>query len=175
MWALRVSDPVVLARMATIADRLAGAIVPVSREDAHVTAWVCGFPCAVPALDDDVADATIAAQRAAVAHLRPPRLVVGAPNAFATCAFLEVHDPHGDLTALRHALAVPGAGEVRFAPYQPHVTVGRFHDTRPASPIAVALGEFRAGERFAPHPFHDSALELVILDARNPDRRLAPG
>jgi hypothetical protein len=174
VWALRVHDPVVVARMGAVADRLAGAIVPVPRGDAHVTAWVCGFPCAAPTLDDDVADAIIAAQRAAVSRLRlqGPRLVVGAPNAFATCAFLEIHDPHGDLASLRQALAVPGARELRFAPYQPHVTVGRFHDTRSTGPLAAALGALRAGGRFGAHPFHDSVLELVILDARNPDRRL---
>jgi 2'-5' RNA ligase len=175
LWALRVSDAAVLARMAAVADRLADAIVPVHREDAHVTTWVCGFPCAVPALDDDVAPAILTAQQTAVRNRPPPRLVVGAPNAFATCAFLEVHDPHGDLAALRQALDVPGAREVRFAPYQPHVTVGRFHDTRPAAPIAAALAAFRASDRFALHAFDDSALELVTLDARNPDRRLPPG
>ena len=30
VWALRVVDPVVIARMAAVADRLAGAIVPVA-------------------------------------------------------------------------------------------------------------------------------------------------
>ena len=170
VWALRVVDPVVIARMAAVADRLAGAIVPVAPERAHVTVWVCGFPCAAPRLDDDVAETTLAAQRRAVAHLPRPRLVVGAPNAFATCAFLEVHDPHGDLAALRAALAVPGAKEVRFAPYQPHVTVGRFGDTRPAASIARMLAALRDGEPVAPHAVADSRLELLELDARAPDR-----
>jgi hypothetical protein len=135
-----------------------------------VTAWVCGFPAAVPTLDDDVADAILDAQRAAVSRLPPPRLSVGAPNAFATCAFLEVHDPHGDLAALRTALAVPGAKEVRFARYQPHVTVGRFGDSRPVAPIARALAALRAGDRDAPHAVGDSRVELIELDARAPDR-----
>jgi hypothetical protein len=170
LWALRVVDPVVIARMAAVAARLAGAIVPVTAAQAHVTTWVCGFPSAAPALDDDVADAIIAAQRRAVANLPCPRLVVGAPNAFATCAFLEVHDPHGDVAALRAALAIPGANEVRFAPYQPHVTVGRFGDTRPAAPIARVLAALRDGEHAAPRAVADSRLELLELDARAPDR-----
>src|SRR5678815_5733562 len=55
VWALRVTDAAVIARMAAVADRLAGAIVPVQPEDAHVTVWVCGFPAAAPRFDDDVA------------------------------------------------------------------------------------------------------------------------
>ena len=170
VWALRVVDPVVIARMAAVADRLGGAIVPVAPERAHVTVWVCGFPCETPRLDDDVAETILVAQRRAVARLPRPRLVVGAPNAFATCAFLEVHDPHGDVAALRAALAVPAAKEVRFAPYQPHVTVGRFGDTRPAAPVAGALATLRDKEHVVFRTVADSALELVELDARAPDR-----
>jgi hypothetical protein len=171
LWALRVTDPVVLARMTTVAEVLGAAVVPVKVRDAHVTAWVCGFPTTSPSPenDDDVAEATIAAQRAAVAQVPGVRLLVGAPNAFATCAFLEVHDPHGDLAALRGALAVPGAKEVRFAPYQPHVTVGRFDDSRPVGPIAAALGALRASARLPIHAV-ECAVELIELDARAPDR-----
>jgi 2'-5' RNA ligase len=158
VWALRIADADVVARMAAVAAPLASAIVPVAPDDAHVTAWVCGFPSVAPAFDDDVAEAVLAAQRAAVARLAPPRLTIAAPNAFATCAFLEVQDPHGELTALRAALMVPGAREVRFAHYQPHVTVGRFKDTRPTAPIAEALRALRASDRFATRPIHASAI-----------------
>ena len=66
VWALRVIDPAVTARMSAVAERLGDSLVRVRSEDAHVTAWVCGFPAAVPTLDDDVADAILDAQRAAV-------------------------------------------------------------------------------------------------------------
>lgn len=167
VWALRVSDPAVTARMAAVADRLGDSIVRVRPQDAHVTVWVCGFPAAVPTLDDDVAEAILDAQRAAVSGLRPPRLIVGAVNAFATCVFLEIDDRYGDLAALRAALAVPGANEVRFARYLPHVTVGRFGDSRPAAPIARALSALRGGDG---HAVRDCHLELIELDARAPDR-----
>jgi 2'-5' RNA ligase len=170
VWALRVLDPTVIARMSAVAARLGDGIVPVASKDAHVTAWVCGFPAARPMLDDDVADAVLDAQRLVVSKLRPPRLTVGGPNAFATCAFLEVHDPRGELAALRAALAAPGAREVRFAAYQPHVTVGRFADTRPAAPIARALAALRESNDFGPHAVRDSRVELIELDARAPDR-----
>ena len=169
VWALRVRDPVVGDRMDTVAARLTDAIVPVRKDDAHITAWVCGFLCATPAFDDDVAEAIIAAQCRAVAQSPRPRLLVGAANAFATCAFLEVHDPHGDLAALRATLAVPGAKEVRFARYRPHVTVGRFVDTRPAAPIAAVLESLRSA-LVELRAVRDLDLELIELDARAPDR-----
>jgi hypothetical protein len=157
VWALRVIDPEVVARMAAVAANVGEGIVRVRPEDAHVTAWVCGFPAVVPRLDDDVDETILDAQRAAVAGLRRPRLTLGAPNAFATCVFLEVHDPHGDLAALRAALAVPGAREVRFAGYQPHITVGRFGDSRAAAPIARALAALRA-DAAAPHAIRSGVL-----------------
>jgi 2'-5' RNA ligase len=170
VWALRVSDPRVTARMASVAGRLGDAVVPVRAEDAHVTTWVCGFPATAPTLDDDVGESIVAAQRAATTRLPPARLVVGAPSAFSTCAFLEVHDPHGDLAAMRAALAVPGALEIRFSRYQPHVTVGRFRDARAATPIAEALASLRRDRDAAPFAVDGCALELVALDARAPDR-----
>ena len=170
VWALRVEDAAVIARMAEVAGRLGDALVPVAPAQAHVTVWVCGFPAATPVFDDDVHEQVLAAQRVAAAGMPRPRLLVGAPNAFATCAFLEVHDPHGDLAALRAALAVPNAREVRFAAYQPHVTVGRFRDSRPAAPIARALAALRDGAPVALRPVHDARLELIELDAREPDR-----
>ena len=55
MWALRVDDAAVIARMAEVAGRLGDAIVPVAPAQAHVTVWVYGFPAAAPVFDDDVA------------------------------------------------------------------------------------------------------------------------
>ena len=65
---------------------------------------------------------------------------------------------------------MPGAREVRFAAYQPHVTVGHFRDSRPAAPIARALAALRDGAPVALRPVHDGCLELIELDAREPDR-----
>ena len=170
VWALRVIDPAVTARMSAVAERLGDSLVRVRSEDAHVTAWVCGFPAAVPTLDDDVADAILDAQRAAVSRLPPPRLSVGAPNAFATCAFLEVHDP-----TRRSRGAADGArgsgregGAVRALPAARH---GRaFRRQPPVAPIARALAALRAGARDAPRAVRDSRVELIELDARAPDR-----
>lgn len=170
VWAVRVSTSAVLERSAAVAGRLGDAIVPVPARDAHVTAWVCGFPTAHPRRDDDIAEATLAEQCARMEGVGRTRLTVGAVNAFATCAFLEVEDPFGALADLRRALNVPGAREIRFAPYLPHVTVGRFVDTRPTGPLAATLEELRQGPHAMPLAVVDGSLALFELDARAPER-----
>jgi hypothetical protein len=90
------------------------------------------------------------------------RLRVGGAGCFASCAVLEVHDPHGDLARLRARLAAHGR-EIRFAPYLPHITVGAFGDSFPPAPIAAALQPWRR----APEIVHVAgAVELVEIDAR---------
>lgn len=170
VWALRVSTPAVLARAAAIAERLGDAIVPVPAHDAHVTAWVCGFPTAQPSRDDDVAEAVLAEQCRHMDGVGGTRLTVGAVNAFATCVFLEVEDPSGALADVRRKLSVPGAREIRFAPYLPHLTVGRFVDTRPAGALAATLEELRRGPHATPLTAVDASLALLELDARAPER-----
>lgn len=166
VWILEIDEPAALARQAAVADRLAGLVVPVPPGRAHVTVWVCGFPCKTPVHDDDVTEAVLEAQVAAARKVTAARLALGAANAFLTCAFLEVHDRAGELAALRAALAVPGAREVRFSGYLPHLTIGRFPDARPTAPIAARLEPLRALE---PIPLLPSALALIELDARAPE------
>lgn len=170
VWALRVSTPEVLARAAVVATRLGGAIDPVPARHAHVTIWVCGFPAAQPRRSDDVAEAVLAEQCRRVESVGRTRFTVGAVNAFATCAFLEVDDAAGELADLRRRLHVAGAPEIRFAPYVPHVTVGRFVDTRPTAPLAASLGELRRGRHSSRLVVADASLALFELDARAPDQ-----
>lgn len=173
VWLLRVTDTFARRRQAVAAGRLGSAVVPVPPTDLHVTVWVSGFPCERARLDDDVPVATLLAQRSAVSGAPLPRLSLGAPGAFATCAFFEVHDPSGDLAALRETLAHAGAPEVRFAPYRPHLTIGRFADTRAAAPVAAIIARMRGNQRFAARPLRAVSLELVELDARSPERHVS--
>lgn len=170
VWALRVSAPAVLARAAEVAVRLGDAIVAVPAREAHVTLWVCGFPAARPERSDDVAEEIVREQCRRMEGTGGTRLTVGSPNAFATCAFLEVDDGRGELAALRERLQLPGTREVRFSPYLPHLTVGRFVDSRPVAPLAAAIAELRQGVHAAPLSVADAALTLFELDARAPER-----
>jgi 2'-5' RNA ligase len=173
VWALRVSAPAVLARAAEVAARLGEAVVAVPARDAHVTVWVCGFPAERRQRNDDVEEDVLREQCLRVAGTRVTRMTVGRPNAFATCAFLEVDDEHGELEALRARLHVAGAPEIRFSPYLPHVTVGRFVDSRPVAPLAAAIAELRQGTHAAPLAVTDATLTLFELDARAPERMKA--
>jgi 2'-5' RNA ligase len=165
VWLVRAPDPVIRDRLAAAADLLAPHGVHALPEP-HVTVFVAGFPSAAPTHGDDIAEAVLDAQAAALSDPLPsPRLRVGSVNAFASCPILEVEDPHGDLERLRSKLA-SFHPEVRFAPYVPHLTVGVFSDTRPVAPIAAALTRLRA---LPPLEFRPDAVELVTFDTTRPN------
>lgn len=167
VWVLAMDAPAVHARTDAVRDALGDAVVPVPPVDRHVTTWVAGFPAAAPQRPDDVAQAALDA--AAAAPLPGPvRLEVGPANAFRSCAMLEVRDPHGDLARLRAALAVHHP-EQRWAPYRPHLTVGRFWDARPTAPIRAALAPHRA---LPPLPVVARTLHLVAVDPQVADAPL---
>lgn len=161
VWLLRAVDPAILARLDMVRDALAPFGVEAIAEP-HVTVFVAGFPAARPLEDDDIAEATLAAQAEALgAELPSPRLAIGGASAFLSCPILEVQDPHGNLEAIRARLGALRR-EVRFAPYVPHLTIGTFVDSRPTGPIAAVLEGLRA---LPPLALRAEALELVTFDA----------
>ena len=163
VWVFRVKDPEVLARLSQAREALAGQIAPMPERDAHVTAFVSGFPVSDPRLDDDINETTLDAMVASLRADPPPapRLIVGGLNAFLSCAFLEVLEPSGDLSGIRDRLA-GGAREIRFSAYLPHVTAGLFR-TGPTPPLAEAIRPLR---RLTPLVYQPGILELVEFDAR---------
>ncbi len=169
VWLAPVTAPEPLASLEALQRALGAAIVPVAVP--HVTLWVAGFPAAAPRHDDDVAEAELAAQLEALRCWREAggrlRVTFGQANAFLSAAFVEVHDDHGDLARARAALAAPGGREVRFCPYLPHLTAGRFSAEAPTAPLATAIERLRTApaRRAADLP----ALALCELDAHAPD------
>ncbi len=146
VWLAPVTAPGPLAGLAELQRALRAAIVPVAYP--HVTLWVAGFPASSPRLDDDVAEAELDAQLDAVRAWRAAggrlRVTFGYANAFLSAAFVEVHDAHGDLAAVRAALAAPGGRELRFAPYLPHLTAGRFRKQQGTAELVHAIERLRA-------------------------------
>lgn len=142
---------------------LGGAFVPAALDQLHVTVFVAGFPTPTPALDDDVALEALAAMARRVERLRagPPRLWVGGANAFLSCPFLEVHEVGADLARVRLALG-EGAREIRFADYNPHVTLGAIPSAVDTAALRRCLGPLR---RLPPLPLRAVALELVSFEA----------
>lgn len=167
VWLLRAGVPAVQARMRLVAEALGDAVEPTPPAEAHVTLWVAGFPTATPTLDDDVAEEILEEQaralQATFGEGGPLRLTVGGANAFFTCAVLDVFDPDGALAAMRACLDQRGK-ELRFGPYNPHVTAGRFIDRRDRAPLAAALAPLRS-LRSLPLDVH--AVELCTFDAQS--------
>lgn len=161
VWLLRVNDPAVRARVARVRAAFDGELVPVADQDLHITVWVAGFPTDRPALDDDIDEAVLGRQAHALREAAPVRLAVGGLHPFLTCLVLRVDDPHDDLGALRRRLAL-GPPELRFGPWLPHITVGRFPAVRPTAELTARVGALRWR---AALPVCLREIELVELDA----------
>lgn len=166
VWAIRIDEPRVLARVASLRTALGDAIEAIPAADLHVTTFVAGFPCSgEPRHDDDIPWSVLDAQAVTLHRAldTPIPLEIGGANAFASCAFLDVHDARGGLARLRRALAEKHR-EIRFESYTPHVTVGRFRATRPTPPIAATLAQHRPAP---PIRVTANAIDLVTFDARH--------
>lgn len=126
LWSIPVECPRVLERMRMARERLGDWLHPPGERQAHITLFVCGFPSAAPERDDDIATAVLEAQHKALAALHPTpfELRIGGLDSFASAAFLGVADD-GRLEPLRSALGQL-SGEVRQAPYVPHLTLGLY-------------------------------------------------
>lgn len=126
LWSIPVECPRVLARLDAARALLGDWLHPPGLRQAHITLFVCGFPCAMPQHDDDIATTRLEDQQGALEALRmaPFELSIGGLDSFASAAFLTVGEDAA-LDRLRQALGRFTA-EVRQAPYVPHLTVGLY-------------------------------------------------
>lgn len=136
LWSIPVECPRVLARLDAARALLGDWLHPPGLRQAHITLFVCGFPCAEPGHDDDIATTRLDAQRDSLEALRmaPFELSIGGLDSFASAAFLTVGED-ARLDHLRQALGRLAA-EVRQAPYVPHLTVGLYR-------MAASTAEWR--------------------------------
>ncbi|MDG9924643.1 MULTISPECIES: 2'-5' RNA ligase family protein [unclassified Pseudomonas] len=158
LWALAVECPAVLARMQAARQLLGDWLHPPGVRQAHITLFVCGFPCTVPRYDDDIALERLDAQRRAIQALRmaPLELRIGGLDSFASAAFLSVQED-GQLDQLRQALAQL-APEVRQAEYVPHITVGLYRQA-----VSAANWRQRAMPLFDCPPLRLPVREVQLL------------
>lgn len=170
VWLLRVNDAAVRARVARVRAAFDGELVPVADEDLHITVWVAGFPTDRPALDDDIDEGVLRRQADALRGAAEVRLAVGGLHPFLTCLVLRVDDSRGELGALHERLAL-GPAELRFGPWLPHITVGRFPAARPTAELTARVGALRAQ---AALPICLREIERVDLDACHWDAPLRP-
>ena len=144
VWGIRVSAESVLERVAAVQQELGSGVRKMPLGELHITCWVAGFPTSVsPVHNDDIREAALERQAEALQDHRSFRLLVGGTNSFTTAPFLEVYDPDGGLASLRQTLARCGPNEVRFAPYQPHVTVGTARADIPTASVQACLAARR--------------------------------
>ncbi|MBM7123955.1 2'-5' RNA ligase family protein [Dyella flava] len=145
VWMIPVDDPALLDYIASVQDRLADMLYPMSQRQAHLTVFVCGFECPECVMDDDFSQQQLQAQINALHLARGTscELPLASPDSFASAAFIPVGDPQGRLATWREMLARESR-EVRQAAYTPHITLGLYRRVVPAEIVRQRLNEIEA-------------------------------
>jgi 2'-5' RNA ligase len=142
VWIIPVNDPALLDYIEATRRRLADLLHPSQQRQPHLTLFVCGFEQPSHVADDDFSPAQLHDQIESLQSLRGAAcsLALGAPDSFASAAFIPVLDPSGQLTQWRCALEV-AAKEVRQSTYVPHITLGLYRRKATAEEIRQRLVE----------------------------------
>jgi 2'-5' RNA ligase len=145
VWVIPVSDSVLLDYIEAARRRLADLLHPALQRQPHLTLFVCGFEQEAPVADDDFSPAQLHEQIGSLQRLRGAAcsLALGAPDSFASAAFIPVLDSSSQLTQWRSALEV-AAKEVRQAIYVPHITLGLYKRKATAEEVRQRLREIDA-------------------------------
>lgn len=163
VWAIDVDTPALRTASATMREHLADCLLPDYQRQAHVTLHLCGFPAAIPKLDDDFPTAILQAQIAALQAGAPPpfTLEIGCPDSFSSAAYFSVDDHAGGIQATRRALAENRNPDATF-PYTPHVTFGLYRD---AFPLPALIQRMAAGDAAPPMRLKIERLTLMVYEA----------
>ena len=163
VWITPVNDLALLDYIEATRLRLADLLHPSQQRQPHLTLFVCGFEQPVRVADDDFLPAQLHDQIESLQRLRSAAcsLALGAPDSFASAAFVPAMDPSGQLAQWRCALEV-AAKEVRQAIYVPHITLGLYKRIATAEEIRQRLREIDAPSM----PLRISQLHYATYDAR---------
>lgn len=144
IWMVPIDCPQVLGYMAEVTDQLADLLHPTQRQP-HLTVFVCGFEQPHRVQDDDFTAVQLQQQRTALEALRYSActLQVGRPDSFSSAAYLSVIDPDGHLAVWRSALG-ERCSEIRFGPYEPHITLGLYRQQISAAALRERLDRLPA-------------------------------
>src|SRR5690606_22906265 len=118
---------------------------PPGARQAHLTLFVCGFAQPAERFDDDFTPQRLQAQIEQLRRSAGPacELPLGAPDSFASAAFLPVGDPEGRLARWR-AILGSASEEIRQADYVPHITLGLYRRQIDAQTLRQRLAELPA-------------------------------
>ena len=163
VWVIPVNDPVLLDYIEAARRRLADLLHPSQQRQPHLTLFVCGFAQQVAVADDDFSPIQLSNQIESLQNLRGVACAhpLGAPDSFATAAFIPVIDSSGQLTQWRRALE-GSAKEVRQANYLPHITLGLYKRKATAEEVRQRLREIDAPSM----SLRISQLHYATYDAR---------
>jgi 2'-5' RNA ligase len=163
VWIIPVNDSLLLDYIEAARRRLADLLHPPQQRQPHLTLFVCGFEEQLQVADDDFSPAQLNVQIELLHGLRAAAcsLPLGAPDSFASAAFIPVIDPSGQLTQWRGALGV-ATKEVRQATYVPHITLGLYKRQATAEEVRQRLREIDAPSM----SLRVSQLHYVTYDAR---------
>ena len=163
VWIIPVNDPALLDYIEAARRRLADLLHPTQQRQPHLTLFVCGFEQPVHVADDDFSPAQLHDQIESLRGLHGAAcsLPLGAPDSFASAAFIPVIDLSGQLTQWRCALEV-AAKEIRQASYVPHITLGLYKRKAAAEEVRERLREIDAPSM----SLQVSQLHYATYDAR---------
>ncbi len=145
VWIIPVNDPVLLDYVEAARRRLTDLLHPSQQRQPHLTLAVCGFEQPAQVANDDFTPLQLRDQIESLQRLRGVAcsLSLGAPDSFASAAFISVTDPSGQLTRWRSALEVLAKG-LRQANYVPHITLGLYKRKAAAEEVRQRLREIDA-------------------------------
>jgi 2'-5' RNA ligase len=163
VWVIPVNDPVLLDYIEAARRRLADLLHLSQQRQPHLTLFVCGFEQQVRLAEDDFSPAQLHDQIESLQRLSGAAcsLPLGAPDSFASAAFIPVIDPSAQLARWRCALEVT-AKEIRQAAYVPHITLGLYKRKATAEEVRQRLREIDAPSV----PLRISQIDYAIYDAR---------
>lgn len=163
VWAINLDSPEIQARCDLLAANLGEYLLENYCRQAHLTLAVCGFPAALPQLEDDYSVAEFALQvlKLSTEKCNPFRIEIGRPDSFASAVYLSVIDPEQGISALHQALSKPDDNKTSH-PYTPHVTFGLYRRAVPLARIQRLLGEYT---NVVPLSWQVSQLSLMTYDA----------
>jgi hypothetical protein len=163
VWAIDVDTPALRAAIAAMRAHLADCLLPDYRRQAHITLHLCGFPAALPNLDDDYPAATLRDQIATLQAAAPAPFVleIGRPDSFTSAAYFSVDDHSGGIHAARCALAGNRNPDEIF-PYTPHVTCGLYRDEFPLPALVQRMAACDSG---LPVRLQVDRLTLMVYEA----------
>ena len=163
VWIIPVDDPELLDYIETARRQLADLLHPSLQRQPHLTLFVCGFEQPSTVADDDFSPAQLRRQIESLQGLRSAScsLLLGAPDSFASAAFVSVMDPAAALNRWRYALEL-AAKEVRQSTYVPHITLGLYKRKATAQEVRERLSGIGAPSM----SLRISQLHYATYDAR---------